>query len=184
MAADATTTDPQWAARLATYLILVDSSDDEARQVRQQASIRFAQVTSSTNQRNYLLGLVAEENGDINFDRMLAGPITLSLQSIDDSELLSRLRSRVIAENADNVDIAVRLVLTDGETFDLHLINNIVRVSWPDQERATSGQWKTDRQTIMAILTNELSMMDALSSGRIQTSGNLQRNQRFASLFE
>ena len=184
MAADATTTDPQWAARLATYLILVDSSDDEARLVRQQASIRFAQVTSSTNQRNYLLGLVAEENGDINFDRMLAGPITLSLQSIDDSELLSRLRSRVIAENADNVDIAVRLVLTDGETFDLHLINNILRVTWPDQERATSGQWKTDRQTIMAILTNELSMMDALSSGRIQTSGNLQRNQRFASLFE
>ena len=90
----------------------------------------------------------------------------------------------MIAENADNVDIAVRLVLTDGETFDLHLINNIVRVSWPDQERAMSGQWKTDRQTIMAILTNELSMMDALSSGRIQTSGNLQRNQRFASLFE
>jgi hypothetical protein len=36
----------------------------------------------------------------------------------------------------------------------------------------------------MAILTNELSMVDALSSGRIQTSGNLQRNRRFASLFE
>jgi alkyl sulfatase BDS1-like metallo-beta-lactamase superfamily hydrolase len=184
MATQAVASDPQWAARLATYLLLVDDTDEQARQLRQQASIRFAQVTTSTNQRNYLLGLVAEENGDINFDRMLAGPITLSLQSIDDSELLSRLRSRVIAENADNVDIAVRLVLTDGETFDLHLINNILRVSWPDQERAMSGQWKTDRQTIMAILTNELSMMDALSSGRIQTSGNLQRNQRFASLFE
>ena len=184
MATTAVASDPQWAARLATYLLLVDGTDEQARQLRQQASIRFAQVTTSTNQRNYLLGLVAEENGDINFDRMLAGPITLSLQSIDDSELLSRLRSRVIAENADNVDIAVRLVLTDGETFDLHVINNILRVSWPDQERATSGQWKTDRQTIMAILTNEISMVDALSSGRIQASGNLQRNRRFASLFE
>jgi uncharacterized sulfatase len=184
MATTAVASDPQWAARLATYLLLVDDTDEQARQLRQQASIRFAQVTTSTNQRNYLLGLVAEENGDINFDRMLAGPIILSLQSIDDSELLSRLRSRVIAENADNVDIAVRLVLTDGETFDLHVINNILRVSWPDQERATSGQWKTDRQTIMAILTNELSMADALSSGRIQASGNLQRNRRFASLFE
>ena len=184
MATTAVASDPQWAARLATYLLLVDDTDEQARQLRQQASIRFAQVTTSTNQRNYLLGLVAEENGDINFDRMLAGPITLSLQSIDDSELLSRLRSRVIAENADNVDIAVRLVLTDGETFDLHVINNILRVSWPDQERATSGQWKTDRQTIMAILTNEISMVDALSSGRIQASGNLQRNRRFASLFE
>ena len=184
MATTAVASDPQWAARLATYLLLVDDTDEQARQLRQQASIRFAQVTTSTNQRNYLLGLVAEENGDINFDRMLAGPITLSLKSIDDSELLSRLRSRVIAENADNVDIAVRLVLTDGETFDLHVINNILRVSWPDQERATSGQWKTDRQTIMAILTNEISMVDALSSGRIQASGNLQRNRRFASLFE
>ena len=184
MATTAVASDPQWAARLTTYLLLVDDTDEQARQLRQQASIRFAQVTTSTNQRNYLLGLVAEENGDINFDRMLAGPITLSLQSIGDSELLSRLRSRVIAENADNVDIAVRLVLTDGETFDLHVINNILRVSWPDQERATSGQWKTDRQTIMAILTNEISMVDALSSGRIQASGNLQRNRRFASLFE
>ena len=184
MATKAVASDPQWAARLATYLLLVDGTDEQARQLRQQASIRFAQVTTSTNQRNYLLGLVAEENGDINFDRMLAGPITLSLQSIDDSELLSRLRSRVIAENADNVDIAVRLVLTDGETFDLHVINNILRVSWPDEERATSGQWKTDRQTIMAILTNEISMVDALSRGRIQASGNLQRNRRFASLFE
>lgn len=184
MATTAVASDPQWAARLATYLLLVDDTDEQARQLRQQASIRFAQVTTSTNQRNYLLGLVAEENGDINFDRMLAGPITLSLQSIDDSELLSRLRSRVIAENADNVDIAVRLVLTDGETFDLHVINNILRVSWPDEERATSGQWKTDRQTIMAILTNEISMVDALSRGRIQASGNLQRNRRFASLFE
>jgi alkyl sulfatase BDS1-like metallo-beta-lactamase superfamily hydrolase len=184
MATKTVASDPQWAARLATYLLLVDDADEQARQLRQQASIRFAQVTTSTNQRNYLLGLVAEENGDINFDRMLAGPITLSLQSIGDSELLSRLRSRVIAENADNVDIAVRLVLTDGETFDLHVINNILRVSWPDEERATSGQWKTDRQTIMAILTNEISMVDALSSGRIQASGNVQRNRRFASLFE
>jgi alkyl sulfatase BDS1-like metallo-beta-lactamase superfamily hydrolase len=184
MAADVTATDPQWAARLATYLLLADSSDDEARQIRQQASIRFAQVTSSTNQRNYLLGLVAEENGDIDFDRMLRGPIAESLQLVDDSELLSRLRSRVIAEQADNVDIAIRLALTDGDTFDLHLINNILRVSWPDRERAMSGQWTTDRQTIVAILTDELSMMEALSNGRIRATGDQQRHQRFALLFE
>jgi len=184
MAADATASDPQWAARLATYLLLVDSNDDEARQVRQQASVRFAQVTSSTNQRNYLLGLVAEENGDIDFDRMLRAPVAGSLRLVDDSVLLSRLRNRVIAEQADNVDIVVRLALTDGETFDLHLINNILRVTWPDQERVTAGQWTTDRQTIIAILTDELSMTEALSKGEIRASGDQQRHQRFASLFE
>ena len=90
----------------------------------------------------------------------------------------------MIAEQADNVDIVVRLALTDGETFDLHLINNILRVSWPDEERITSGQWTTDRQTIIAILTDELSKTDALTSGRIKASGDQQRHQRFASLFE
>ena len=108
----------------------------------------------------------------------------MSLREVDDSELLSRLRNRVIAERANNVDIVVRLAMTDGETFDLHLINNILRVSWPDQERVTSGQWTTDRQTIIAILTDELSMMEALTNGRIRTSGDRQRHQRFASLFE
>ena len=115
---------------------------------------------------------------------MLRAPVAASLRLVDDSELLSRLRYRVIAEQANHVDIGVRLAITDGKTFDLHLINNILRVRWPDEERVTSGQWTTDRQTIIAILTDELSMIEALTNGRIRASGDRQRHQRFASLFE
>ena len=176
--------DPQWAARLATYLILTNEKDEEARQVRQLASIRFAQVTSSTNQRNYLLGLVAEENGDIDFDRMLRAPVAGSLRSLDDGELLGRLRNRVIAENADNVDITVRLDLTDGEVYDLRMINNVLRISWPDDERAVASNWRTDRATVISVLTDELSLSEAITSGRIAASGNARKTQAFASLFE
>lgn len=176
--------DPQWAARLATYLILTNENDEEARQVRQLASIRFAQVTSSTNQRNYLLGLVAEENGDIDFDRMLRAPVAGSLRSLDDGELLGRLRNRVIAENADNVDITVRLDLTDGEVYDLRMINNVLRISWPDEERAVASNWRTDRATVISVLTDELSLNEAITSGRIAASGNARKTQTFASLFE
>lgn len=176
--------DPQWAARLATYLILANENDEEARQVRQQASIRFAQVTSSTNQRNYLLGLVAEENGDIDFKRMLRGPLSTSLGSLDDGELLGRLRSRVIAEDADNVDITVRLDLSDGEVYDLRLINNVLRISWPDEERAVASNWRTDRATIISVLTDEMSLSDAVITGRITTVGNARKTQTFAALFE
>ena len=87
MAADATATDPQWAARLATPFSR--RLDDETGSTT--SSIRYAQVTSSTNQRNYLLGLVAEENGDIDFDRMLRAPVAGSLRLADDSELLHDL---------------------------------------------------------------------------------------------
>ena len=176
--------DPQWAARLATYLVLTDENDDKAREIRQQASIRFAQVTSSTNQRNYLLGLVAEESGDIDFKRMLRGPLSTSLRSLDDGELLGRLRSRVIAENADNVDITVRLDLTDGEVYDLRLVNNVLRVSWPDEERAVASNWRTDRATIISVLTDEMSLSDAVTTGRITTVGSARKTQTFAALFE
>ena len=181
-------TDPQWAARLATYLILSDEGDNEARQVRQQASVRFAQVTTSTNQRNYLLGLVAEENGDIDFDSMLRGPIAGSLNRLDDAELLNRLRNRVIAEQANHVDITVRLDLTDGDAYDLRIINNVLRVSWPDEERVVASHWQTDKATIIAVLTDELTLADALRSGRIATSDNTRdsarQNRIFAGLFE
>ena len=181
-------TDPQWAARLATYLILSDGGDNEARQVRQQASVRFAQVTTSTNQRNYLLGLVAEENGDIDFDSMLRGPIAGSLNRLDDAELLNRLRNRVIAERANHVDITVRLDLTDGDAYDLRIINNVLRVSWPDEERVVASHWQTDKATIIAVLTDELTLAESLRSGRIATSDNTRdsarQNRIFAGLFE
>ena len=188
MAKTEVATDPQWAARLATYLILSDEGDNEARQVRQQASVRFAQVTTSTNQRNYLLGLVAEENGDIDFDSMLRGPIAGSLNRLDDAELLNRLRNRVIAEQANHVDITVRLDLTDGDAYDLRIINNVLRVSWPDEERVVASHWQTDKATIIAVLTDELTLADALRSGRIATSDSTRdsarQNRIFAGLFE
>ena len=188
MAKTKVATDPQWAARLATYLILSDEGDNEARQVRQQASVRFAQVTTSTNQRNYLLGLVAEENGDIDFDSMLRGPIAGSLNRLDDAELLNRLRNRVIAERANHVDITVRLDLADGDAYDLRIINNVLRVSWPDEERVIASHWQTDKATIIAVLTDELTLADALRSGRIATSDNTRdsarQNRIFAGLFE
>jgi alkyl sulfatase BDS1-like metallo-beta-lactamase superfamily hydrolase len=188
MAKTKVATDPQWAARLATYLILSDEGDNEARQVRQQASVRFAQVTTSTNQRNYLLGLVAEENGDIDFDSTLRGPIAGSLNRLDDAELLNRLRNRVIAERANHVDITVRLDLTDGDAYDLRIINNVLRVSWPDEERVVASHWQTDKATIIAVLTDELTLTDALRSGRIATSDSTRdsarQNRIFAGLFE
>lgn len=188
MAKTKVATDPQWAARLATYLILSDEGDNEARQVRQQASVRFAQVTTSTNQRNYLLGLVAEENGDIDFDSMLRGPIAGSLNRLDDAELLNRLRNRVIAEQANHVDITVRLDLTDGDAYDLRIINNVLRVSWPDEERVVASHWQTDKATIIAVLTDEFTLADALRSGRIATSDSTRdsarQNRIFAGLFE
>ena len=183
-ARQAISSDPQWAARLATYLILSNNDDRDARQLRQQASIRYAQVTTSTNQRNYLLGLVAEENGDVNFDTLLRAPLAGSLQQLKGSELLRRLGSRLIAERADHIDTTIRLTLGGAETFDLSIINNVLRVSWPDDERTVMSEWSTNRATLIGALTDQFTLVQAIKNHSIRVSRNTQGSTRFASLFE
>ena len=82
------------------------------------------------------------------------------------------------------MDITVRLDLTDGDVYDLRMINNVLRVSWPDEERAVASNWRTDRATVISVLTDELSLNEAITSGRIAASGNARKTQAFASLFE
>ena len=127
---------------------------------------------------------MAEENGDIDFNRMLRTPVAGSLRSLDDGELLGRLRHRVIAEKADNIDITVRIDLTDGEIYDLRITNNVLRVSWPDEERTVASNWRTDRAAVIAVLTDEMSLSEAITSGRIAAAGNARQTQTFAALFE
>lgn len=115
---------------------------------------------------------------------MLRGPLSTSLNSLEDGELLGRLRSRVIAENADNVDITVRLDLTDGEVYDLRIVNNVLRVSWPDEERLIASNWRTDRATVISVITDEMSLSDAIANGRIATVDNTRQTGTFAKLFE
>lgn len=120
--------DPRWAARLATYLMQVDASDSAAQAVRQNAFLRVAQTTTSTNERNYLLGLILEENGDINFQQQLAPLNTRAYAKLSSLELLNRLKYRLRAEDADNVELSFNLNV-EGEDFVLSVHNNVLRVT-------------------------------------------------------
>ena len=119
--------DPRWAARLATYLLQVDASDTEARVLRQQAFLKVAQTTNSTNERNYLLGLILEEKDDINFSRQLAPLNQRTYAGLPTEQLLQRLKYRFRAEAADDLSFALRVSVADTP-YDLVVNNNVLRV--------------------------------------------------------
>ncbi len=106
LASTAVEGDPRWAARLATYLLQVDASDTEARVLRQQAFLKVAQTTNSTNERNYLLGLILEEKDEINFSRQLAPLNQRTYAGLPTQQLLQRLKYRFRAEPADDHSFA------------------------------------------------------------------------------
>jgi len=98
--------DPRWAAQLATYLLLNDDEDADARALRQQAFQGVAATTISTNQRNYLLGIIREERGEIDFTRDLAALNRQTFNRFTNFELLRRLKYRFRAEDADDVNLS------------------------------------------------------------------------------
>lgn len=175
--------DPRWAARLAHYVLLVDPADRDARILRQSASQKVAQRTTSTNQRNYLLGLIREENAEVNFDRLLAGPVAASLNTQSTPEILSRLRTRFIAEAADHIDIRVRVSIAD-DTLDLVVANNLLKVSWPDTEKAPDAEWQLSRATLVQLVSKQKTLTELIDSGDIAVAGSTSHSNQLTALIE
>ncbi|MGD2008416.1 MAG: alkyl sulfatase dimerization domain-containing protein [Cellvibrionales bacterium] len=150
--------DPRWAARLATYLLQVDTSDAEARVLRQQAFLKVAQTTNSTNERNYLLGLILEEKDEINFSRQLAPLNQRTYTGLPTEQLLQRLKYRFRAEAADDLSFALR-VAVDDTSYDLVVHNNVLRVLPATDDKAADVQLSRDD---LVDVTARLKSLDAL----------------------
>lgn len=150
--------DPRWAARLATYLLQVDASDTEARVLRQQAFLKVAQTTNSTNERNYLLGLILEEKDDINFSRQLAPLNQRTYAGLPTEQLLQRLKYRFRAEVADDLNFALRVSVADT-SYDLVVNNNVLRVLPGTDDKAADVQLSRDD---LVDVTARLKSLNAL----------------------
>ena len=130
--------DPRWSARLATYVLHTDPGNEGARAIRQRAFRKVAQTTNSANERNYLLGFILEERGEIDFSRQLAPLNQRAYAQLDNITLLSRLKARVKAEKADNIQSVITLSV-DEEPYMLTLRNNVLFV-----ESVTNSSVHTD----------------------------------------
>ena len=151
--------DPRWSARLATYVLHTDVDNDAAKAIRQRAFLKVAQTTNSANERNYMLGLILEEQGKINFQRQLASLNQRAYGQLSNRVLLERLKARLKAEDADR--IKQQLSLTVGQDrFLLTLRNNVLLIDdaleeddWPDTARATMS-----REELIAVVAHVTSL--------------------------
>jgi len=170
--------DPRWSARLATYVLHTDVDNEAASAIRQRAFLKVAQTTTSANERNYMLGLILEEQGKINFHRQLAPLNQRAYGQLTNRVLLERLKARLMAENADHIN--QQLSLTVGQDqFLLTLRNNVLLIDdaleqedWPDTARANMS-----REELIAVVAHVTSLNSL--AGWQQTSA-----QAIASLIE
>ncbi|MEL6661716.1 MAG: MBL fold metallo-hydrolase, partial [Pseudomonadota bacterium] len=111
-AEDALADEPRWSARLATYLLEVDESDEAARALRQSAFQRIAGTTISANERNYLLTIIKEERGEIDWEALFSGPDLQIIETLDTETVLDLMRARFRAEAADEDAFSIALTVS------------------------------------------------------------------------
>ena len=170
--------DPRWSARLATYVLHTDADNEDARAIRQRAFLRVAQTTNSANERNYMLGLILEEQGKIDFPRQLAPLNQRAYAQLDNRALLGRLKARVKAEDADHIN--QQLPLRVGQDrFLLSLRNNVLFIDDITQrnEQTDKPDASMTREELIAVVAHVTSL--AAMPGWQQPDG-----QTLASLIE
>lgn len=101
--------DVRWAARLATYALEYNPNDTDAKTIRQAAFLRIARTTDSTNERNYMLTIIKDENGEIDWNQLFAKGDLQVIQGLDTETILKLMKVRFRAEDANGEAFSVKL---------------------------------------------------------------------------
>ncbi len=119
----------------------------------------MAATTISTNQRNYLLGIIREERGEIDFTRDLAALNRQTFARFTNYDLLRRLKYRFRAEDADDVNLST-MVAIDNEAFLLSVQNNVLRIDTPMPGDAGDAVLSLSREDLLDVVTRVRGLSD------------------------
>lgn len=119
--------DPRWAARLATMVLGEQPTDAAARSIRQAAFAEIARTTDSANERNHVLTKIAEEQGRLNW-RSAIGPVRQELAATRPvAELMGELGKRVSLERSEGKRANFRIsVAGEEQVFPFELRNSVL----------------------------------------------------------
>lgn len=176
--------DPRWAARLATYVLEIDEGDAEAIKIRQNAFLRVARTTESANERNYLLTIIKEENGEINWTKLFSANDLQVISGLDAKTILNLMKVRFRAEAADGIKFSVRLNIdSEGEPFFFTVRNNVLFLS--EKEPATvDAVIDLPRATLNQIAANYTNWSDAMANSEMTVASGGDIARQLASLIE
>lgn len=175
--------DPRWAARLATYALETDPSDASAKSIRQAAFTRIARTTVSANERNYLLTIIREENGELDWAAIFSKGNYEVIAQQDVDTVLAMMKSRFRAENANGVEVLVKVSVSGAEDRYYRVRNNVLILSDSAKEKPDASL-SLQRDTLDRIAANMTSWADELAAGNIAVEEGRPLVETLASLIE
>jgi alkyl sulfatase BDS1-like metallo-beta-lactamase superfamily hydrolase len=174
-----------WAAELATYVLNIDPENIEAKLLKAHSLRVIGQRMLSVDGRNWALTSALELEGKIIID-----PITTSqtspeqLAEIPIEKLLKSLSTKIDPDKIHGMTLYVEISYTDtGKEYTLIINNDILTVTegiYDEPENHIS----LDTETHKKILTQNLSLFDAIDSGLVDFDGSRNELRLFLNAFD
>jgi len=165
----------EWAAELATYILDIDPENTEAKLLKAHALRVIGQKMSSDDSRHWTLTKALELEGKIIVDSSkFSQTSTEQLAELPIEKILDILPTKVIAEKVNGWNEILNVHYTDIDAgYSLHIRNNILDVT---KGLSTNPYYSIslDTDTHKKILTKQLSMADAINSGKMKFQGDLE----------
>ena len=182
--------DLRWAVELGSWLIHVEP-DDTGRLDGGTAADRnllacawraISQRTTSANLRNWALTRALELEGHVDMRRFRIHRFShRDITSSPPDVFVSTLRVLVIPERAAGIDEHLRFVFDDGTHTGLHLRRS---VAVPTDGADADLEMRLDLETWAALLTNRVSLADAIDHGSVHLTGNADRIRQVMHCFD
>lgn len=181
--------DYQWAAELASYLIRVDVTDMEARQIKAAAFRQLGYASMNINWRNWYLTSALELEGKL--DKLVGAgdmadifmpPDILAAMPMDVS--INAWTTRLKAEETLSVNKSLGFEFTDlGETYGLTIRRGICQFEI-NPENAMDMRLSMTKPVFVEVQSGNTTIEAAVVNGAIEFNGDMDELKQFLDYFE
>jgi alkyl sulfatase BDS1-like metallo-beta-lactamase superfamily hydrolase len=142
----------------------------------------IAAETINANERSYLLIAVVTENGSFSCKNTVAAILTRDYAIMPTDKLLAFFRIRLDAQRSKDVDLKLKIDMSDDEGSYFWTINNSVLRNVNDLEKV-DGTVAMSRSSLISILAGSGSFRESTPSVLVTIAGLLE-TQRLADFIE
>ncbi|MFK0152592.1 alkyl/aryl-sulfatase [Streptomyces sp. NPDC090493] len=168
--------DYRWTAQVVGHVLFAEPDHSEARELQADALEQLGYGSENGTWRNfYLMGAYELRNGSAGTPTVTASPDVIAALTLD--QLFDALAIRVDGPGSWDVDIAVRLHITDGDTVTVRLRNGVLtHVTGTGPAAADPDVEITLTETdLRALLLGTLRPADLAARDTIEITGDPRR---------
>ena len=172
----------QWCAQLLSLLIQKDPNDKEALVLKAAAVRQLGYQQANATWRNWYLTCALGYEGA--FEQIdpaaVFPPVSKSLIGLGDYAMFEALQVKLNGPESSRVSMAVKAVVTDGETVELFLRKGVLEIAHNGENHQADLTISADKETWAQLIAKEITVAQGVEKGCVTTDHIEQANQFFS----